>query len=229
MSDHAAPATLFSELTDSCLYRVQCPREHVGYVVLQQQKFELLFDVGACALLDGYYREAVSSFTSSLERFREFFVRAAFLQNGMPQKEIEAIWSPLAKQSERQLGAYVAVYARECGNAPPLLANKYVSFRNDVIHRGTIPNRAEAVAYGEAVLAEVRPALAIAKKQFADGVNGVVAQHMVAAHRTLSPGTKVATSCLPTILSLSQGEELPFSSLEETLANFQSWPGIRRS
>jgi hypothetical protein len=109
--------------------------------VLQQQRFELLFDMGACALLDGYHREAVSSFTSSLERFYEFFIRASFLQIGHTLDEVEAVWKPIAKHSERQLGAYVAIYMRECGAAPALLSSKNIEFRNNVIHRGKIPDR----------------------------------------------------------------------------------------
>jgi hypothetical protein len=108
-----------SELNDSGIYQVRCPKGHEGYVLLQQQKFELLFDIGACTVLDGYYREAVSSFTSSLERFYEFFVRVVLLQNGTPHGEIGAMWKHLAKQSERQLGAYIVLYTRECGTNPP--------------------------------------------------------------------------------------------------------------
>jgi hypothetical protein len=168
MHDDVASANFIasSELSDSNTYEVRCPKGHESYVVLQQQKFELLFDIGACALLDGYHREAVSSFTSSLERFCEFFIRSSFLQNGNAPTDVEAFWKPIARHSERQLGAYVAVYMRECGNVPPLLNSKNIEFRNDVIHRGRIPDRSESVVYGEAVLEAIRPALSIAKLKF---------------------------------------------------------------
>ena len=173
MHDDVASANFIasSELNDNSVYEVRCPKGHQSYVVLQQQKFELLFDIGACALLDGYHREAVSSFTSSLGRFREFFIRASFLQNGNTLNDIEAVWKQVAKHSERQLGAYVTVYMRECGIVPPLLNTKNIAFRNDVIHRGKTPERSESVAYGEAVLEAIRPALSIAKFKFARGVD----------------------------------------------------------
>ncbi|RKR31632.1 hypothetical protein [Paraburkholderia sp. BL17N1] len=52
-------------------------------VDLRQQKYEALFQIGAYATEDGYYREPVSSFTASLERFYEFFVRAATDDDGV--------------------------------------------------------------------------------------------------------------------------------------------------
>jgi hypothetical protein len=213
-----------SELNDSNIYEVRCPKGHQSYLVLQQQKFELLFDIGACALLDGYHREAVSSFTSSLERFREFFIRASFLQNGNPLNVIEAVWKQVAKHSERQLGAYVTVYLRECGTAPPLLSSKNIEFRNNVIHRGKIPDRSESVAYGEAILEAIRPALSIAKLKFPKGVDQLTIQHVMAAHLMLQPGARVATSCMPTILSLST-DEVSHSErkLEDALTSLRMW------
>jgi hypothetical protein len=53
------------EFRDDGRYEVQCPRGHRSITILQQQKFEVLFQIGAYAIADGYYREAVSSFASS--------------------------------------------------------------------------------------------------------------------------------------------------------------------
>lgn len=226
MNDDVASATFIasSELNDTNVYEVRCPKGHESYVVLQQQKFELLFDIGACALLDGYHREAVSSFSSSLERFCEFFVRASFLQNGYEASEIEAVWNQVAKQSERQLGAYVTVYMRECGTVAPLLVSKSIEFRNKVIHQGKIPTRSESVAYGEAVLEVIRPALSIAKLKFQEGVHELTKSHMMAAHSMLKPGARVATSCMPTIVSLSNAESSRSErNLEEALAELKLW------
>jgi len=220
----SAKFVALSEINDSNLYEVQCPKGHESYVVLQQQKFELLFDIGACALLDGYYREAVTSFTSSLERLYEFFIRAALLQTGIAANDIETIWSHLGKQSERQLGAYIAIYTRECGTTPALLSRKNVEFRNEVIHRGKIPNRSEAVAYGEAVLSAARPALSIAKQRLAKGVEQLVAQHVFVAWSSVRSKSGIATGCMPTILSLSRGEAtVADGSLEAALTSLHMW------
>ncbi|WP_238149350.1 hypothetical protein [Arsenophonus endosymbiont of Aleurodicus floccissimus] len=61
-------------------YEITCQNGHSSITFLQQQKFEILFDIGACAIIDGYYREAVSSFTSALERFYEFFIKVVCIQ-----------------------------------------------------------------------------------------------------------------------------------------------------
>jgi hypothetical protein len=55
------------EFTDDGLYEATCPKGHKSITILQQRKFEILFDIGIYAINDGYYREAISSFTASLE------------------------------------------------------------------------------------------------------------------------------------------------------------------
>jgi hypothetical protein len=216
-----------ADVQDSNLYFVKCPKGHDSYVILQEQKFELLFAIGACALLDGYYREAVTSFTSSLERFHEFYVWAALLQNGYADSDIEVMWKPLSRQSERQLGAYLALYMIENGTLPPILSSKNVEFRNDVIHRGKIPARAEALAYGECILETIKPALRNAKQKFPDGIQKQIGKHMLTAHKAAKEGSAVATSCMPTILSLSREESK--ETLEQQLVAIKkmwNWPVI---
>ena len=71
------------EFRDNGRYEITCPKGHTSITLLQQQKFELLFDIGAYAIVDGYYREAVSSFTSSLERFYEFFIKVLCISKGV--------------------------------------------------------------------------------------------------------------------------------------------------
>lgn len=63
------------EFRDDGCYGVCCSRGHTSVTILQEQKFEILFDIGANAIIDGYYRESISSFTSSLERFYEFCIK----------------------------------------------------------------------------------------------------------------------------------------------------------
>jgi len=62
------------QLTDSGIHPVNCNHGHEFVIIFSGAKFEVLFDIGMNAINDGYAREAVSSFTSSLERFYEFFI-----------------------------------------------------------------------------------------------------------------------------------------------------------
>ncbi len=71
------------ELLDGNNYTFTCENGHKQTVLLQQQKFEMLFEVGANAILDGYYREAVSSFASSLERAYQFFSTVCLIERGV--------------------------------------------------------------------------------------------------------------------------------------------------
>jgi len=50
---------MYSELQDSGIAIDTCSMGHQFAVVHQGQKFELLFESGALALIDGYPREAV--------------------------------------------------------------------------------------------------------------------------------------------------------------------------
>lgn len=141
----------FVEFRDDGRYELTCKNGHQTTTILQQQKFEILFDIGAYAILDGYYREAVSSFTSSLERFYEFFIKAVLLSKGLDEGILQEAWKQVAKQSERQLGAFIITHVSSYGRPPLLMSNSKIEFRNDVIHRGKIPTRQEAVEYGQAI------------------------------------------------------------------------------
>ena len=63
------------ELLDNLTFRTVCPNGHESVIVAEAQKFEVLYDMGISALLDGYCREAVSSFAAAQERFHEFCIR----------------------------------------------------------------------------------------------------------------------------------------------------------
>jgi hypothetical protein len=152
-----APTGMFSdcEFRDDGCYNLTCGRGHETLTVLQQHRFEILFEIAVYAILDGYYREAVSSFTSGIERFYEYALRILF--EGRPAELFEACWKSVASQSERQLGAFIFAWATKFGEAPKVLAQRQVEVRNRVIHKGQIPTKAEAIEYGNSALGLARP------------------------------------------------------------------------
>src|SRR5450759_1525283 len=109
LQEFGRPSSEFSqiEFRDDGRYELKCSFGHETTTVLQQQKFEILFEIGAHAILDGYYREAVSSFTSSLERFYEFAIRVFLEKSSKSDDLFQSCWSKVSSQSERQLGAFV--------------------------------------------------------------------------------------------------------------------------
>lgn len=143
----------FEAVNDSGLYNFVCAKGHESKTYLINIEFEILFDYSINAIADGYYREAVSSFTSSMERYFEFFIKVILRSAGTEFENIDKIWKQISKQSERQLGAYITLYAQTFNDLPELLStNKDVPFRNRVIHQGYIPSRQEAIEYGDRVL-----------------------------------------------------------------------------
>lgn len=143
------PATV--AVRDDGCYEVTCENGHREVVLLQQDKSEILFEIGAHAILDGYYREAVASFASALERFYEFSIRLLITKDGKRPDEFEACWKEVSNSSERQLGAFLFVWNQYFEKKPVLLHQKMVKYRNSVIHKGKIPTYDEAVKFGDSV------------------------------------------------------------------------------
>jgi hypothetical protein len=212
------------EFCDDGRYEVKCSYGHKSTTILQQQKFEVLFDIGANAILDGYYREAVSSFTSSLERFYEFALRIFLEKASGTDVLFQSCWKKVASQSERQLGAFVFLWASNFGELPELLSNTQVGFRNDVIHKGKIPTKEEAIKYGDAALDVLRSKIHKIKGHFADQVRKVTFYHLRDSCSESDEGKQVSTMGISTIVSLTSGDTLHQQrSLDDHLARLTEW------
>jgi hypothetical protein len=83
---------------------LRCKQGHTTEVKLPIPEFELLFDFGCSTLLDGYPREAVTSFASSFERFEEFTCRFLFARRNLSFEGVDHWWKEVATSSERQKG-----------------------------------------------------------------------------------------------------------------------------
>ncbi|MEL7799689.1 hypothetical protein [Idiomarina loihiensis] len=215
------PYPKYVELRDDGRYEFTCENGHTTVTVLQEQKFEVLFDLGAYAILDGYYREAVASFTSSLERFYEFFIKAALFENDISEVTISNTWKQVSSQSERQLGAFIFLYLKCFSEQPSLLGQNQIKFRNEVIHKGKIPSRDEAIKYGQEVLDTIRPILHRVKSAFPQGVDKTVFEHLMNS-RKADESQSVGTMSIGTIVSLNNGSGKE-PSLEEALSEKRWW------
>ena len=214
------------EFRDDGKYELTCSRGHEETTVLQQQKFEVLFDIGAHAILDGYYRESVSSFAVSLERFYEFSMRVFLSKVSGSDDLFKTCWKSVSSQSERQLGAFVFLWASVFNAPPALLSKSHVSFRNEVIHKGKIPTKDEALAFGNSVLGVIRPNMLALCEKLPDSVQQVVFYHLRDAQ---TPGATApsATMCASTIVSLSACEESHHQGdLEYHLGKLQEWRAV---
>lgn len=153
------------EFADSAVHDVTCPHCAARFCVfVRKQKFEVLFDLGTRALMDGYAREAVASFAAALERFFEFYVRSFALERAALAGQtdfdgaagiLESTWRHVSSQSERQVGMMALAYLLHEGREPDFLTAKALGadFRNRVIHRGYLPRREEVDTYAARVFA----------------------------------------------------------------------------
>lgn len=214
-------------LEDSGLYRMSCARGHETVTCLQQMRFEVLIDLAANAIVDGYYREAVSSFASALERFHEFYVRLQCDRHGIEEGNLEPAWKHVASQSERQLGAFVFLYLLEHKTPPPMLKPIDVEFRNAVIHKGKIPTRERAIEFGEQVVKIILAILVPLRAGAEDVVQRAVALHvrrLFELARVENPN--ISSMCAGTLVSVSRAMSEGQPTLREWIATLEHRPRL---
>ncbi|PZQ21332.1 MAG: hypothetical protein DI562_20810 [Stenotrophomonas acidaminiphila] len=202
------------------LYDVTCEFGHRNVFVLQSYPFETLYQIACNAMLDGYYREAVTTFASSLERFYEFSIRVLFRVRGFDHPEIEKAWKGISNLSERQLGAFVAMWTAQFEEVPKTLSEDQVKIRNAVVHKGEIPSRADTLKYGQAVLDLVRTHRKVLKDSCRVEIFDIVGRRNGDLMRSVGAGIQVSLTAAPSAVSLSDESVQP-DSLEEILSQMQ--------
>lgn len=205
------------EVRDDGCYMATCLSGHRTVTVLQQHKFEVLFEIGAHAILDGYYREAVSSFTSSLERFYEYTIRIFLEKSSGSDDLFQAAWKNVSNMSERQLGAFIFLWANHFKETPLLLPTGLITFRNEVIHKGKIPSREEALKYGDAVLDVLRPKIKKINETLPEQVQSSSFRQIMASAEKAGTSQGVGTMSINAILGQCSSIEGPEKRLEEHL------------
>lgn len=179
-----------------------CSAGHVTHTVLQQMQFELLFEAGFLAAVDGYCREAVGTFATALERFQEFAMRVCCARLGMAASVLEDAWKDVRNASERQYGAFLFVYSMTVGKMPATLTTKQREFRNNVVHKGTFCSEAEALAFGDQVRTLIVTAITELRNACSKELDATVRQAILATAASVPNGGSVSTMSIPTILSL---------------------------
>ncbi|MFT3910284.1 MAG: hypothetical protein QM737_12715 [Ferruginibacter sp.] len=145
------------EIQDDLTLRFECEKNHKAIIQLEQEKFEVLFEFATMALIDGYTKEAVSTYSSALERFIEFYILTIFMVKKKTKHDFDRLWKTMVKQSERQLGTYLTLVTLE--GHTNLWDSERSGFRNLVIHQGLIPTYNKAIDYGNYVLKFIRNGL----------------------------------------------------------------------
>jgi hypothetical protein len=165
--DGTSIPTPFEQVNNNGIYEFTCLKGHKAKTVIDNINFEILFEYGLNAIVDGYYRESVSSLTSAMERYFEFFIKTILRASKIDFDLIDKSWKKISNQSERQLGAYIMLYLKSFGEEPLLLnPNSEIPFRNKVIHKGYIPTKKETIKFGNSVMKIIEESLLKLKSKY---------------------------------------------------------------
>jgi len=184
---------------------MECSQGHKSALLLQSQKFEVLLESGANALAAGFTLEAASTFSAALERFYEFCLQVISDHGKMGTDTYKEMFDSMARQSERQLGAFMALHAAELGTAyrPN---EKITEFRNKVIHKGQIPTPEEAHEFCGKVYAEIFRVHETLAQNFKSAVQNVVSLDLKMRSEQIPKGMPASTTTGTTFFNLAYAQ-----------------------
>lgn len=216
-----------ADISESGVVEVTCDRGHHTAMVLQQTKFEILAELGVKAIVNSSFREAVSSFAASLERLHEFFIEATCRKNGISPEKFASSWKHMANQSERQLGAFIAIFLLDNGEPPKLLPQRQVELRNAVVHKGLLPTREQAVRFGQAVFDCALPVLLMLRSaSYAETIHALTLELIDGrSKQAWDAGLQTSTICLPTPLSFAMADQP--TDFEAIISSYADRPDLR--
>jgi hypothetical protein len=165
-------------INEDGLYTGNCPHGHGLLVATQTLRHEMLFEIALNAIRDGYYREAISSFAASAERYYEFAIRV-FARYALVSADVmKETWKQVSNQSERQFGGYVLLYTLHFHQVPKLLNTKMVELRNEVTHKGKLPRKEQAIQFGETVYDMIQGGVHALRQHLLEQVNAELGEHV---------------------------------------------------
>lgn len=198
------------ELSDDGLLDSRCPHGHRTVFVVQSLRFELLFDFGILALQDGYFREAVTSFNAALERSYEFFMRDLVARTPTLTAAFPKTWKQMASQSERQFGAFTAMYLLHTTTPWVPLDQKFVELRNNCVHKGYLPSGSEATEFGVAALQAIWRIVDALKATYSELLRRsaeFVERHAAAREAVKQGGGQLGSTAFPSVVDVMHRAE----------------------
>lgn len=204
---------------DDRIIRTTCSRGHQAAVVLINSKFEILMESGALALSEGFTFEAVASFSAALERFFDFCLEVICHYRGITRDVYQKMYNQISKQSERQLGAFITVYALEFGLVyrPN---QRMAKFRNDVLHNGHIAGVEGATEYCRFVYDQVYEIVNVLEESMAMEIAKIRAHEKERRVKEHLEGDQVTTIEGVSFFNVNQGTHIP--TFDEAFVAFQS-------
>lgn len=215
---HTSFEPIIADYYEEALALIECSRGHKSAILLQSQKFEVLLESAANALIEGYTLEAASSLSSAYERFFEFAINVFCKKSNIPKKALEETFKQVAKQSERQIGGFLFLYLLEFGTHYTL-NKKIPELRNRIIHQGYIPTPDEVISLGELIYQEILSITKLIKANLASEMQQVIMETLQARDEKIPNETPRATTTGTIFFSLAMVEQK--DNFQEALATYK--------
>jgi len=201
----------------------ECSHGHKNLLILQSQKFEVLMESGAEALLKGFTLEACATFYAALERTYEFAVRVFMLAKQVDSTSFISMFNEMARQSERQIGAFMALYLLETGK-PYKVDTQLSAFRNSIIHKGEIPEPEKAREFCSRIYQRILEIISVLNERLPNFVAGVVYRDMEERRTRLEKDLHYSHTAVMfyNVMNLN-----PYSNFEEALSRFKNIKELR--
>jgi hypothetical protein len=195
------------------LYKLRCSAGHEALVQLGNPKHEILFQMGAYALLDGIYRDAVSTFASSLEEFWEFSFQVIAASRGVQPLPVPRVRGGHKVRFENS-------WREVLKTEPPVLTSEEYEIRNRIMHEGYVPTEGEAFDFGNKILVRITPAMQTLRLRLQEAVGGASAAIISDAKSRLNLGEPTAGIYDGTILH--DNESMNYLRLEDYMSHLRN-------
>ncbi|MDT7849838.1 hypothetical protein Q9292_09465 [Methylophilus sp. VKM B-3414] len=215
---HPSFEPIVADYYEEALAYIECSKGHKSAILLQSQKFEVLLESAANALIEGYTLEAASSLSSAYERFFEFAINVFCKKSNTSKEALEETFKQVSKQSERQVGGFLFLHLLTFGTHYTL-NKKIPELRNRVIHQGYIPTPDEVVSLGELIYSEIFTITALIKSSLSNEMQQVIMDTLQRRNEKIPQDIPRATTTGTMFFSLAMAEQK--SSFQEALVSYK--------
>lgn len=194
-----------------------CAQGHSMNVIIQCPKFEVLLESSAKAIFSGFTLEAAVGLATAWERFTEFAVEV-LVEHLKPSSNFAAMYKEMSRQSERQLGAFMALHLIATGS--PYKPDPEISQRrNKFVHSGYVPTPEQVTEFGSRIYDQI-DLVCRTIKPFAEAAMIEVVTRDVASRQSKLPSGQFASVLAHTAI-YSTISTVNKPSFEEALANYK--------
>lgn len=146
---------------------ITCANDHEYFFISKSPRFQFLLQRGIESYLQGFYFESFHTLYSAYEAYKKEFV-AAHLFNETKNLDIAKQMLNKLDRSERLEGAYISSFiSLSNGKMPNGLSRSAIELRNNIVHKGTIPDNKSCEKIGNAIFKFIGEGnLLIAKRCF---------------------------------------------------------------